>query len=262
MKIIFIGGGNMAEAIFSQLNKIYTDIVVVDHNESRTSYIKLNYPQIKHSFTLDFTPQQDDVIFLAIKPKDAPTSLPNLPLNNAIIISLIAGIDCATIAKYLKNNNITRVMTNTILQFGYGTSGIFFSPNVNSQHRSTIKKLFSAMGDNYELDTEEDVNKFVAIAGSAPAYVYYLIEGFIAIAQNEFGFSAEDSKAITLQIFKGSVTAIEKSPQNTISELRRKVTSPNGTTERAINVFNDEKINEILLKAVRACYNKAKELAL
>jgi pyrroline-5-carboxylate reductase len=151
-------------------------------------------------------------------------------------------------------------MPNTLLQFGHGTSGIFFSPRINSQQQDVVLKLFSTMGHNYILKNESDINNFTAVAGSAPAYVYYLIENFIDITQQEFGFSAAEAKAITLQIFKGSVIAIENSPQQTVSELRRKVTSPNGTTERAINVLQEKKIDEILVQAMRSCYNRAKEL--
>ena len=260
MQIIFIGGGNMAEAIFAKLEQLKLDIIVVQRNMEKRTRLAIKYPFIRCISVLDFTPEEDDILVLAVKPQDAKQACSALPDIRCTIVSVMAGVSIGTINRWLNNPKIARVMANTPALIGSGATGIHFSPEVENAHKKIIKSIFSTIGKNYILKDENAVDKMTAIAASAPAYLFYFAESMIDVAIKQFQFSEAKAKAITLQVLKGSIDMIENNPELSIKQLRTQVTSKNGTTEQAINVFIRANLPEIIKQAEIACYNRAKEL--
>ncbi|MCC2625966.1 MAG: hypothetical protein K0R14_1839 [Burkholderiales bacterium] len=259
MRIIFIGGGNMAEAIFSKLND--KDIVVVQRNLEKLGKLKAKYPHIKFITALDFTTNPDDIVFLSIKPYDAETACEEIAqyTKNSTIVSIVSGITCYTLSNWLINHKICRTMPNTPASLGLGATAIYFTSAITQQQ--IILDIFNKLGKVYSFDDEDKINQMTAVAGSSPAYVFYFIESLIASAVNQFGLSPKLAKDITLQVVKGSLSMIESNSSMTIEQLRSNVTSKKGTTEQAIKVFEQYNFNDIINKAETACYNRAKELA-
>ncbi|MCE3269332.1 MAG: hypothetical protein K0R49_1584, partial [Burkholderiales bacterium] len=259
MKIIFIGGGNMAEAIFSKLND--SNIIVIQRNLSKLEKLKLQYPQINFLPKLDFNTKSDDLILLAIKPYDAEEACKNIQqyTQSSSIISIVSGINCQSLGTWLNNAKICRAMPNTPSTIGLGATAIYFTPTINN--KQNILDIFLKLGKIYQFESEDKIDQMTAMSGSSPAYIFYFIESLIQSAIEQFGLSPELAKDITLQVVKGSLGMIEANPSISIEQLRSNVTSKKGTTEQAIKVFENYNLNKIIYDAQTACYNRAKELA-
>jgi pyrroline-5-carboxylate reductase len=259
MKVIFIGGGNMAEAIFSKLN--CDNLIVVQRNSQKLENLKTRYPQIKFVPRLDFTADPDDIVFLSIKPYDAEEACNEIAqyTKDSTIVSIVSGITCHTLSNWLDNQKVCRSMPNTPASIGLGATAIYFTPAVTKQQ--IILDIFNRLGNVYPFEDEDKINQMTAIAGSSPAYIFYFIEALINSAVNQFGLSPELAKDITLQVVKGSLSMIENNSSMAIEQLRSNVTSKKGTTEQAIKILEKHNFNDIINEAETACYNRAKELA-
>lgn len=261
MRIIFVGGGNIAEAIFVRLSNY--KIVVIQHNETKLTSLVTKYPQIDFQATLNFVTNDDDLIFLTVKPQNAKETCLSIKeqINpKSTVISVMAGVTTHLLTKWLNTSNIVRAMPNTPSLLGLGVSGIYFTPQVEQLKYQQIYNIFVKIGHAYVLDSEDALDRITSISGSAPAFVFYFIESMIYAAIDEFGFSEEASKEIVLQVMKGCVAMIEKQPDISINELRANVTSKNGTSEAGIKVFEKYNFNKIILEAEVAAYNRAHEL--
>lgn len=260
MRVIFIGGGNMAEAIFSRLNE--DDVIVIQRNLQKLEKLKTQYPQINFLQKLDFTSKPDDLIILSIKPYDTKEACQDILqyTKNSTIVSIVSGISCRTLSLWLENERVCRTMPNTPSQIGLGATAIYFTPAIGDNQQS-ILDIFAKLGEVYQFEDEDKINQMTAISGSSPAYVFYFIEALIKSAVNQFGLSPELAKDITLQVVRGSLGMIESNTSINIEQLRSNVTSKKGTTEQAIKVIEQYNFNNIIAEAELACYNRAKELS-
>src|SRR6185437_389054 len=260
MRVIFIGGGNMAEAIFSRLSN--DDVIVIQRNLQKLEKLKIQYPQINFLPKLDFTTKPDDLIILSIKPYDTKDACQDIVkyTNDSTVISIVSGISCKTLSLWLENSKICRTMPNTPSQIGLGATAIYFTPAVGDKQEQ-ILNIFKKLGKVYQFDDEDKINQMTAISGSSPAYVFYFIEALIKSAAEQFGINPELAKDITLQVVKGSLGMIESNSSISIEQLRGNVTSKKGTTEQAIKVLEQYNFNNIIAEAELACYNRAKELS-
>lgn len=259
MRIIFIGGGNMAEAIFSKLTN--HEIIVIQRNLQKIEKLKILYPQINFLSELNFDTNFDDLVFIAIKPQDAKDSCDNIKkyVMHSTIISVMAGINCATLERWLGNKKICRAMPNTPAQLGLGATAVYFTQTADK--KAEILNIFAKLGSVYSFNNENEIDQMTAIASSSIAYVHYFIEALIQSAVDQFKFAPELAKDITLQVIKGSIALIEQNPDISIEQLRHNVTSKKGTTEQAINVFEQYNLKKIIHDAELACYTRAKELS-
>lgn len=259
MREIFIGGGNMAEAIFSKLSD--REVIVIQRNLDKLERLKIRYPKIKFFSKLDFITNVDDNIFLAIKPQDTKTVCQDIQqyTKNSTIVSVVAGITCQSLSKWLSNPKICRTMPNTAAMLGQSATAIYFTPAIHQQQ--IILDIFAKLGKIYHCTNEAQIDHMTAIAGSSIAYVFYFIEALVKSAVGQFDLSPELAKEVSLQVVRGGLAMLEHSPAMAIEQLRANVTSKNGTTERAIKVFEQYDLNKIIREAELACYNRAKELS-
>jgi pyrroline-5-carboxylate reductase len=264
MKIAFIGGGNMGEAILAALlgEKLCrpSDIAVSDIIEPRRLYLKKQYGI---SVTTDNKEavKGRDVVILAVKPQNISEVLNELKgflKTDQLILSIAAGVRIDTIRKGSGHNKIVRSMPNTPAQIGLGVSGWTATRETNKEQKGWARSILGAMGKEIFFSEEEYLDKVTAISGSGPAYVYLFAESLIDGAV-ELGLTKQDAETLVLQTILGAAHLMDKSDKSP-AELRRNVTSKGGTTESALEVFERSDLAGIVAKAVKAAYQRAKEL--
>jgi pyrroline-5-carboxylate reductase len=201
-----------------------------------------------------------DVVLVGVKPGyvvEVLTEVAGLLKANALVISVAAGITTAAMEAAV-SNAVVRAMPNTPSVVGRGVTGIAKGSRASEVDIATATKIFESVGKVLVID-ESQIDALSTISGSGPAYVFYLIEQFTATAES-MGFTAEQAEVMVHDTFLGAselLAASGKSP----AELRKQVTSPNGTTMRAVAVLEEAKLKETFDKATAAALARAKEIA-
>lgn len=250
----------MGEALIAALLKAGQDansISVIEKRKERCDELVDIYG-IKIDDNLDST----DVLLLVIKPQDLSTVLGEISgkLNpNALVISFVAGKKIADISAALSGTNpIVRVMPNTPTLIGQGAAGYSTEPKVSAAQKTFVAQLLNSSGVAIEIE-ESLQDAVTATSGSGPAYFFAFVEAMIA-GSKELGLSEADATKLTAQTFIGAAKLLESSGKSATS-LRENVTSPNGTTAAALASFSDSKLNEIVLKAMKAARDRSIELS-
>jgi pyrroline-5-carboxylate reductase len=203
-----------------------------------------------------------DLIVLGVKPYqivDVLTELKGEIGKNAVVISMAAGIKLATMAAVLDENpNIIRTMPNTPALVGKGVTGLASAATASQDAVDAAKALFEAVGAVLVIP-EEQIDALSAVSGSGPAWVYYIIEQWEKVAVSQ-GFSEEDAKLLVRQTLAGSVELLESTGEEP-TDLRKKVTSPGGTTERIIATMEQADLHGIFDQSLKAAVARAVEIA-
>lgn len=268
LRICFYGAGSMAEAlvrsiIHNQLTSPGQISMLNRQNKDRLRELHDRYgiQTVLQGFEHDELLRSADVVLLAMKPKDAADALELLkPLfnENQLIISVIAGLSIETIKSLLgKRMPIVRTMPNTSSTIGLGVTALSYSDEVTETQRLITEQLFGSVGMT-EIVEEKMVDRITGISGSGPAYVYYFMEAMTEAAV-ELGFDSETARRLVVQTFLGASEMMRLTGEDP-AELRRKVTSPGGTTQAAIELMAQEGLKETLLKAIFRCVERATEI--
>ena len=203
-----------------------------------------------------------DLIVLGVKPYQIADVLDEIRDEigrNAVVISMAAGIALETMAQKLPDNpNLIRTMPNTPALVGKGVTGLAAAASCGKDAVAAAVALFESVGEVIQIP-EQKINPLSAISGSGPAWVYYFIEQWEAIAQAE-GFTKEQAELMVRGTFDGAIELLAQSDLEP-SELRRNVTSPGGTTERIIATFDDGQLQQLFHKALLAAVARAEEIA-
>lgn len=205
-----------------------------------------------------------DVVILAVKPQvmaDATSSIAQaVNANNAVVISIAAGVTIATIqARLGADAAVVRCMPNTPALLQCGASGLFANRNCSAEQCNFAELILSAVGMTRWVASEEELDAITALSGSGPAYFFLFMEAMID-AGRELGLDTEIATSLALQTSLGaSRMAIESDVG--LAELRRRVTSPGGTTERAIQSFEQDNLREVVARAMTAAADRAAEMA-
>ena len=272
LSIGFIGAGNMASALAGGMiaNGINAQsIMLSDINDSQLLQLKneLGVQTTTNNKTLI---EKNRIIVLALKPQVMQQVM--APLASAfqksqpLIISIAAGITVDSLetwtSKGLSTNEglpIIRCMPNTPALVKCGASGLFANEKVNDEQKKQAQSILEAVGIVRWLDAEKQIDAVTALSGSGPAYYFLMIESMIA-AGIEQGLSKEVATALTLQTALGSSKMASISDVD-IGELRKRVTSPKGTTEAAINNFLNNAFKNNVKSAMDAAYHRSIELS-
>jgi len=264
MKIAFIGGGNMGEAMLSAiLDKGISSpqsISVSDIAETRRNYLKEKYRVIVMSdnrLAID----KSDVVLLAIKPQNLVEVMAELNAQlkaSQLVLSIIAGVRINTLCHRLSHSCVVRAMPNTPAQIGEGISVWTATAEVTGPQKGWAGSILGATGKEIYVDDEKYIDMATAISGSGPAYIFLLVESLVEAAV-DIGLPRDIAEELVLQTMLGSGYLIQRSDKKPI-ELRRMVTSPGGTTAEALLQLEKGGFSNLLLETVRAAYNKAKEL--
>jgi pyrroline-5-carboxylate reductase len=194
-------------------------------------------------------------IFRQVSQEIAPTAQQQKPL----IISIAAGISTTQIENMTgKGLSIVRCMPNTPALIGCGASALFANPHVSTQQRSTAERIFRTAGITVWLEEEKQMDIVTALSGSGPAYFFLFMEA-LQQAGEQLGLNPEIARSLTVQTAYGAAKMALESDKNVI-ELRKAVTSPAGTTERAIQVLEKAEIRDIIMNTLLAAQQRAQEL--
>ena len=268
LNIAFIGGGNMASALIagllakgqpsSLLHVVETDAEKLADFEAQglNTYNASNIDDTKHAI------EKADVVVLAVKPQVIKDVL--LPVKDSwgeqVVISIAAGIATDSLAEWLGPQvKLVRAMPNTPAMIQMGATGLYAKAGVSEAEQQLAQQVMSAAGLVLWVDDEELLHAVTAISGSAPAYFFYMLENMIATGE-KLGLTQTQATALAMQTALGSAQMALTS-HDTPAELRRKVTSPNGTTQAAIEVMDDQKMHQIIADAMLACEQRSRELS-
>lgn len=263
MKLGFLGGGNMAAALMGGLlQKGFhgEDIFVVELDAARRAWLKANYPiqVLEHDGPLI---EAADVLVLAVKPQQLRAALATLPTPypGQLMLSVAAGVRASDISRWLAGHPaVVRAMPNTPALVGAGITGLYALPGVVPAQREQASRIMEAVGSVVWVEDEVQIDAITAVSGSGPAYVFYLIEA-LEEAAIDLGLAADTARLLALHTFFGAAALAikDKAPP---AELRARVTSKGGTTERGIQVLELRQVKPALAEAVRAAAARSREL--
>lgn len=268
LQLCFYGAGSMAEAIVRGLTNeklVAPERISMLNRQNKERLNELNERYgvqtiVQGSSNEDYL-RGADIVFLMMKPKDAAEAIAAIkPLASPkqLFISVIAGLSISAIEKLLGGEaSVVRAMPNTSSTIGLGATGISYSPSVTPQQRALTEAIFSSVGINAIVD-ESLQQAITGVSGSGPAYVYYFMESMIASAV-ELGLTQTAAKELVVQTVLGAAEMVRNTGEEP-AELRRKVTSPNGTTQAAIELMDENRFTETISKAVHRSAERAGEL--
>jgi pyrroline-5-carboxylate reductase len=264
MKIAFIGGGNMGEAMVSAILEeglAKPDAIwVSDVSGARRGYLEQKYQVAVVDSNLEAILGKE-IVILAVKPQnlaEVMTELIGQLKPTQLVLSIIAGARVDTLSKGLRHSVIVRAMPNTPAQICEGMSVWTATPEVTEQQKGLVGAILGTMGREIYVDDEKYIDMATAVSGSGPAYFFLMVESLIDAAV-AIGLPRETAWQLVLQTMLGSGQLIQKSGEEP-AELRRKVTSPGGTTAQALLEFERGGFTDLVKRAVKAAYDKAKEL--
>jgi pyrroline-5-carboxylate reductase len=264
--IAFIGAGNMAEAIARGILRatLYqrSDVFAADPNADRQ---RLFNEDLRVPCTADpkEAAARADVVVLAVKPfimSEAVAQIAPALKPDALIISIAAGISCAFIEKELASAGkprVVRVMPNTPMLAGKGMSALARGANASEQDLITAERIFAAAGKTVRVP-ESAMDAVTALSGSGPAYIFYLTEA-LAKAGAAAGLTELQASQLARETVIGAAALLSQS-KDSPEELRRKVTTPNGTTQAAIETMQSGDFEGLMTRAIAAAARRAKEL--
>ncbi|MBQ8508658.1 MAG: pyrroline-5-carboxylate reductase [Clostridia bacterium] len=265
-KIAFIGTGNMASAVIHGLlssgSAKPADIILFDRMTSQ--YERFAGIDVGIASSIADAVQRAEVVFLSVKPQNFEEALTDVKnagadLSKKLFVSIGAGISTAAIRRMVGSDvAVVRCMPNTPLQIGLGVTAVCRTGNVSDEDFDFAAGIFGCAGMVLRLD-ESQMNTIIAVNGSSPAYFYYFIDAMVKSAKAQ-GLDCDGIVEAVCKTVIGSAEMLMRSGK-TPEELIRAVTSPGGTTERAMNVFRDARTDRTIDLAMRACTDRAVEMS-
>ena len=258
MKILLIGCGKMGGALLTQWLK--TDVgefFIVD------PMLETGPDGVKLYRTFDeISDQSFDLLVVAIKPQLVDDILPqysNVLAADGFILSIAAGCSVERLKQALPNASAIRVMPNLPSAVGAGVSGIFASEDVNPAQQDVAETMMRAAGKVVWVDTEDQLDRVTAVAGSGPGYVFEIARAYVAAAM-ALGFDRAQARDLVLGTIAGAIEMADQSSED-LETLRNSVTSKNGTTEAGLTALNgDGNLDKLLRATTEAAYRRAVEL--
>lgn len=262
MKITFIGGGNMAKALIGGLIKR-------GYSPSRMHVVEVDkekcvalHSEFALRATTEMGPAVDhcETVILAVKPQSLQqVALQLAPLlKGKLVISIAAGIRTQDIARWIGSHNIVRCMPNTPALIRSGVTALYATPVVRPEQCHHAEAIMSAVGSTFWLDDEELLDAVTAISGSGPAYVFYFIEAMQQAAY-ELGVDEAQARQMVLDTFLGATKLAQDSDEDAAT-LRARVTSKNGTTERALLSMDSNRVKQDIVDAIHSAAKRSKEM--
>lgn len=260
----FIGAGSMAEAMIAGLIKggVFQPGQVIVANRSNSERLKELSTKygIKTTHNKEELVQDAAIIVLAMKPKDVKAGIDGIQeyIDDQLIVSVLAGISIETITSILgKQAAIIRAMPNTSATIAKSATAIAASEDVTMAQIKKCQSLFEAIGI-CKLVEENQLDAVTGLSGSGPAYVYFLVEAMEKAAV-EIGLDSDVARELIVQTILGAsemIAITDKHP----SQLRKEVTSPNGTTEAGITILQQKGVEEALISCIKRATERSCEL--
>jgi pyrroline-5-carboxylate reductase len=263
----FVGSGNMAEALIRGIlaADIYepSRVFISDVRQERLEELGRVYGVTASPSNADLI-LQADIVVLSVKPQVMPEALESLgraASAEKLFISIAAGVPVAKLAAGLGDVPIVRVMPNTPALIGEGAAALFAN-ELAEPHLDTALAIFSAVGRAVVVTDERLIDAVTAVSGSGPAYFFLLMEAMVGTAVS-LGLSQEVAESLVLQTARGAGILAADAAQRGESPaaLRRKVTSPGGTTEAALEVLATNGFQNLVDRALTAARDRSRELS-
>lgn len=263
LKIAFIGGGNMAQALIGGLAGRLTaaaNIHVVDVVPETLAALSQRFGVTTAAAPSDALASAD-VIVLAVKPQQMRDVVASVKpyVKSQLLLSIAAGIRAADLSRWLGGHQaIVRTMPNTPALVGKGITGAVAMAGVSDAQKQTADAILRAVGETVWIADEAQIDAVTAISGSGPAYVFYFIEAMQQAAV-ELGLTAEQGRQLAQATFAGAAELATRSDEP-VSLLRERVTSKGGTTYAALTSMEASGVKAALVKALHAAADRGKEL--
>jgi pyrroline-5-carboxylate reductase len=262
----FIGGGNMASSLISGLiasGHSPQQIWVSDLDEDKLQALATN---LKINITTDNNTaiNESDVVVLAVKPQImrsvAESISSSVQQNNTLVVSIAAGISQNSLSNWLGNNvAIVRCMPNTPALVLTGATALHANSRTSNIQKDLAENILRSVGIAIWVDAESELDAVTAVSGSGPAYFFLLMEAMEKTAI-ELGLGEHTASLLVQQTALGAAKIALESPGSP-GQLRAKVTSPGGTTARAIETFQQGGFNELVAKALHAACDRSIEMS-
>ena len=261
----FIGAGNMAYALIKGLLNNGFDANQINISDPNEELLRNRESELKVSTYSDNASllSNSDVIFFAVKPQvlsNVCLELKGVVKSKHLFVSIVAGIRSSDINRWLGGNfALIRTMPNTPALFQSGVTGLFANEVVDNEQKSLVESILSSVGECFWVNEEKLIDAITAISGSGPAYFFLLMES-MKQAGMALGLDEETANSLSIQTAYGASLMANKTGKDSRT-LRTEVTSPNGTTQSAIESFQDQNFEGIVANATRAAYDRARELS-
>ena len=257
-KILMFGCGNMGQALMQGWVKNKAlDFTVVDPQ----------LPDVAEGVKVVAGPDgvegdKFDLVIIAVKPQLIPVVVQasgHLIAKAGLILSIAAGVSVETLERQLGHRAIVRMMPNMPASIALGLSGLYADDKCEDRHKSLISDMADKNGEFLSLDDEDKIDRFTAVAGSVPGYVFEILRLFTQAAMTQ-GFTEDEARKLATGTVLGTAAMAEKS-EKSLEDLRNSVTSKNGTTQAGLEqLMSDGKLQNLLNATVKAAYDRAVEL--
>lgn len=262
MKIGFIGGGNMAEAIIKGVRGkgqgARKEILVSEPRDDRRKYLEQTYG-IKTTSSNKEVAGSCNIIILAVKPQQMETVLDEISpdiTEDKTVVSIAAGITLSYLSSKLKTKKLIRVMPNTPALVQSGMTVMSLCECFDDRDISVVREIFMSIGELLVLP-EKHMNAVTAVSGSGPAFFALFIEAIME-AGVRLGLSEDNASTLAVQTAIGTAKLLETGMPP--SKLREMVTSPGGTTAAGLKMFEEKGLRDIVSDALQAAKKRAEEL--
>lgn len=265
-KLTFIGGGNMASSLIGGLiadGFASDDIRVSDPDTQKLAQLAARYG-VHTETDNDKAASGAEVLVLAVKPQSMEAVARGLAERvreqRPLVISIAAGVRERVLREWLGGEvALVRGMPNTPAMIQSGATGLYAGPGVSAEQRDLAESVLRAVGLTRWVDDEERMDAVTAVSGSGPAYFFLVMEAMEEAAR-EMGLDPESARLLTLQTALGAARmAMESSDAPAV--LRQKVTSPGGTTERALAILEEGHLRELFTRALEGARTRSRELS-
>jgi pyrroline-5-carboxylate reductase len=263
LRLAFIGGGNMAGAIFGGLlwgGWPSASISVVEPLDEQRQRIAAARPGIKLLAKADASLRDADLVVWAVKPQSfaeaAAACMPHA--SHALQLSVMAGVRSDAIAEATGSPRVVRAMPNTPALIGKGISGLYARDAATAGDRAAVERVLAPTGNLLWFGAEADLDAVTALSGSGPAYVFYLLEAMVE-AGTQMGLPAQAARRLAQETIAGAAQLAMQSSESP-AMLRERVTSKGGTTHAAITSMDDDGVKAALVRALHAARSRAEEL--
>jgi pyrroline-5-carboxylate reductase len=263
MNVVFVGGGNMADALIGGLLKngfAANQLRAVEVDGVARRRLSDKY-RIECAAEARGTIRPGEVVVFAVKPQQMKEAarFSGLKDNANLVISIAAGVTLPSLAGWLGGHaKLVRAMPNTPALIGAGVTGLYALAGVSEAEKKQAETILGAVGATVWIPDEALMDAVTAVSGSGPAYVFWFIEQ-LAAAGESLGLNQETSKKLAIETVLGSAKLAAQSADSP-AVLRERVTSKGGTTEAALKAFEEQKLAERFLRAVEAARDRGAEL--
>ena len=264
--ISFIGAGNMASAIIGGMldsgfkaANIWVSAPYDNHLQSIRKQFGVSVPTDNR-----YCAEQADMVVLAVKPQVMASVCsdiaPVVQNTRPLMVSIAAGLEASTLDEWLGGGlPLVRVMPNTPSLVGKGAAGLYANDQVKEKQKTMVESVFNSIGSALWVEDESLLHAVTALSGSGPAYFFLMLEA-LEEAATDAGIAGETARALAIQTMAGAAEMAGRSEHDP-GQLKRNVMSPGGTTEQAIQTFEEGGMRDLVKKAYSAAYKRSGEMA-